>query len=159
MTFISLPLIANLVMAILSSAMLVQSVRLLRSFRQIRTSGLADVVSALDRSTSEARTVLTELRITLSTEMGANQKTVTEAMALRDELAMMTEMGNATAERILTSVQASRILAVAEAAQKEAATSTAITVTAPTPSAAASPVPGLGPTPRPWTSVSAKTIS
>lgn len=110
---LSAPLVANLIMAILSVAMLIQSTRLMRSVRQLRSSGLQDVVGAFDRATTEAKAVLTELRSTLAEDIHSNQLLIEKASELRDELEMMIEMGNATAERILTAAETSRTAAEA----------------------------------------------
>lgn len=116
---LSAALVANLIMAILSAAMLIQSVRLMRSFRQLRTSGLSEVIGAIDRATTEATAVLNELRTTLAEDINANRQLVAKAAELRDELEMMSEMGNATAERILGAVEASRLNALADLARSE----------------------------------------
>ncbi|MEN9931779.1 MAG: hypothetical protein RIS17_352 [Pseudomonadota bacterium] len=102
-------LTANVVMAILSAAMLVQSIRLLRGFEQLRASGLNEVVRALQRATVEASAVLNELRHTLGSDIDASSRILEEAIAIRDELAMIVEMGDATAERIVAAVDAARI--------------------------------------------------
>lgn len=102
-------LTANVVMAILSAAMLVQSIRLLRGFEQLRASGLNEVVRALQRATVEASAVLNELRHTLGSDIDASSRILEEAIAIRDELAMIVEMGDGTAERIVAAVDAARI--------------------------------------------------
>jgi hypothetical protein len=100
---------ANLVMAVLSAAMFVQSIRLLRGFQQLRASGLNEVVEALQRATAEASTVLEKLQHTLASDVGASRKSLEEAMTLRDELSIMVEMGDSTAERIVAAVDNVRI--------------------------------------------------
>lgn len=91
----------NLITILFCMAVLVQSVRLMRSLKQVREVGLEDTVGALDVATAQARTVLNGLRQTLATDGTANLRALGEAREIRDELDVMVGIANAIAERLL----------------------------------------------------------
>lgn len=93
-------LLTNVLCMILSVAVLVQSVRMMRSLRTVKDGALTDVVTALDKATSQARLVLSDMKKTLGTDAAANARLIEQARELRDELNVMIGMGDATAERI-----------------------------------------------------------
>lgn len=98
MTFASF---TNLVVAGLCVAVLLQSVRMMRSIRAMKTGDLGDTIRSLDRATSQARQVLGELKDVLTTDGAANFRTIASGETLRDELSVMVGIGNAVADRIM----------------------------------------------------------
>ena len=113
MTFATL---TNIVLILLCGAVLVQSVRMMRSFETLKKGGLKDVVDALDKSTAQARSVLGDLKETLRTEGAANARTVAKGEEMREELTVMVGIANAVAERIVETVEAAPKQAKAEEA-------------------------------------------
>lgn len=103
MTFVTF---SNLVLMLLCVAVIVQSIRLTRSFQAIRSSALNDSVAQLDRATGQAKAVLAELKTLLSTDGVAQTRAIRDGEALRDELSVMVGIGNAVAERIMEAVAA-----------------------------------------------------
>ncbi|WP_206186035.1 DUF6468 domain-containing protein [Sphingosinicella sp. BN140058] len=103
MTFATL---TNIVLILLCGAVLVQSVRMMRSFETMKKGGLKEVVEALDKATGQARHVLGDLKETLRTEGAANARTVAKGEEMREELVMMVGIANAVAERIVQTVEA-----------------------------------------------------
>ena len=103
MTFATL---TNIVLMLLCGAVLVQSVRMMRSFETLKKGGLKDVVEALDKSTAQARLVLGDLKETLRTEGAANARSVAKGEEMREELTVMVGIANAVAERIVETVEA-----------------------------------------------------
>lgn len=97
-------------------AVLVQSVRLMRSLKQVREVCLNDTIGALDTATAQASTVLDGLRRTLSTDGAANLRTLDEARAIRDELDVMIGIANAIAERLLDTASSAHPSSEREAA-------------------------------------------
>ena len=102
MTFATL---TNIVLILLCGAVLVQSIRMMRSFEALKKGGLKDVVEALDKSTSQARVVLGDLKDTLRTEGAANARSVAKGEEMREELTVMVGIANAVAERIIETVE------------------------------------------------------
>ncbi len=95
----------NIIVILVGGAVLVQSVRIMRSFQAVKNGGLKEMVTALDRATAQARSVLADLKETLRTEGAANARTVAQGENVRDELAVMVGIANAAAERMLEAVQ------------------------------------------------------
>lgn len=95
----------NIIVILVGGAVLVQSVRIMRSFQAVKNGGLKEMVAALDRATAQARSVLADLKETLRTEGAANARTVAQGENVRDELAVMVGIANAAAERMLETVQ------------------------------------------------------
>lgn len=106
MTFVS---VTNILLCLLCVGVLVQSARMLRSFRTVRTSDLGETVKQLDRATDQARQVLSDLRRVLATEGQASAHGLSVAEALRDELSLMVGIGNAVAERLAEAAQAVKV--------------------------------------------------
>ena len=104
----SFAVFTNLIVILLCAAVLVQSVRMMRSFRAVKDGGLQSVVEALDKSTAQARAVLSDLKDTLRTDAAANARVVAEGEAMREELAVMVGIANAVAERIMESVESKK---------------------------------------------------
>lgn len=100
----SIALLANVLTIILCMAVLVQSVRMMRSLRTVKDGALTQVVSALEKATTEARAVLSDMKQTLGTDCAQHARLVQRARELRDELAVMTGIADAAAERIVSAV-------------------------------------------------------
>ena len=93
----------NIITIIFCLAVLVQSVRMMRSLEAVKGASLAQTVQALDASTGQAKLVLSELKQTLSTDVAANFRSMASAESIRDELTLMIGIANATADRLLES--------------------------------------------------------
>jgi len=93
-------LVTNFACMILCCAVLVQSMRLMRSLRAVKDGSLGQVVQSLDKATGLARAVLSDMKTTLGRDVAANAATLDEAKAIRDELNVMIGIGDAIAERI-----------------------------------------------------------
>ena len=95
-------------MIVICSAVLIQSARMMRSLKAMRDAGMQEMITALDRSTSEARAVLDGLKIALASDINSCNVIVGKAVELREELAVMTGIANAVAERIVDAVGQSK---------------------------------------------------
>lgn len=93
-------LLTNFACMILCCAVLVQSMRLMRSLRAVKDGSLGQVVQSLDKATGLARAVLSDMKTTLGRDAAANAATLDDAKAIRDELNVMIGIGDAIAERI-----------------------------------------------------------
>lgn len=100
----TIALAANLMTSILCAAVLVQSVRMARRLNTVKDGDLPRMVAALDNATGEARAVLSELKRTLGTDCAQHARQVEHARELRDELEIISGIGNAAAERILAAM-------------------------------------------------------
>jgi len=90
----------NLVLVIACLCVLVQSVRMDRRIRTLRDNNLSEAVVRLDRATYQARLVLEDLRSVLANDVTVRAEGAAAADAMREELAMMVDIGNSVAERI-----------------------------------------------------------
>lgn len=116
--------LTNLVLIGLCIAVVVQNIRVMRRFRDIKKGDLGNMVQALDRSTVQARMVLDELKDILSIDGAANARTIASGESLREELSVMVGIGNAVAERIMeaaANASERKQAAAAIAAQRPAA--------------------------------------
>ena len=112
----NLAMLANLVTALLCLAVLVQSVRMMRSLKSVKEGALTEVVGALDRSTNEARAVLSDLKLTLAASSGS-ARTLEQSREMADELGVMIGIADASAERLMeASAAATRATAGGEVA-------------------------------------------
>lgn len=93
-------LLVNSLVAILCVAVIVQSFRVQRSLAALRSSGLPDMVRALDKSTGEARTVLSQLTGALREDTVAGAAVLADGRTVREELTVMVGIANAVAERL-----------------------------------------------------------
>ena len=93
----------NIITVIFCLAVLVQSVRMMRSLEAVKGASLQQIVQALDAATTQARVVLSELKQTLSTDAASTARTLANAESIRDELTVMVGIANATADRLLES--------------------------------------------------------
>jgi hypothetical protein len=64
----SIALLANVLTIILCMAVLVQSVRMMKSLRTVKDGALTQVVEALQIATVQARAVLSDMKHTLGTD-------------------------------------------------------------------------------------------
>lgn len=103
----SLSMLVNIMTIILCAAVLVQSMRMLRSLKAIRGGAMTEMVTALDASTTQARRVLSELKAALGECVGSAQA-VMDAKAICDELTVMTGIANASAERMVDAANGAR---------------------------------------------------
>ena len=97
----SFTVFTNLITVLFCIAVLVQSVRMMRSLKQVREGQLDRTVGALDTATTKAQAVLSELKQTLTTEGAANARTLGDAREVREELNVMIGIANAMAERLI----------------------------------------------------------
>ncbi|MET3713140.1 hypothetical protein ABIC65_003859 [Sphingomonas trueperi] len=118
----SIALFANVLTIILCVAVLVQSMRMMRSLRAVKEGALTDVVKALDHATVQARSVLSDMKATLGTDCARHARLVEQARDLRDELSDMIGIADSACERIVSAVSLANALRVAgeEAAAQEA---------------------------------------
>lgn len=100
----SLALLANALTMIFCMAVLVQSVRMMKSLRTVKDGALTETVTALQNATAQARAVLSDMKHTLGTEAAQNARVVEQARALRDELSDMIGIADGACERIVNSV-------------------------------------------------------
>lgn len=99
--------LANIVTIILCGAVLVQSVRMMRSLKAVRGGAIAEVVAALDRSTGQARVVLSELKTALG-DCAGSARVLADGKAIADELTVMVGIANASADRMAETANAAR---------------------------------------------------
>lgn len=97
----SLTLVTNLVVMILCAAVLVQSVRMMRSFKVVRDTSMKQTVETLDHATARARHVLADMKELLAKDCAANARVIAEGKEILDELSVMIGIGNSVAERIV----------------------------------------------------------
>ena len=96
----SFEILTSVATMIFCSAVLVQSVRMMRSLRAVKDGALTEVVGALDKSTAQARVVLSELRETLH-DCATSARSLADAREIAEELSVMIGIANASAERIV----------------------------------------------------------
>ncbi len=103
MTFASF---TNIVVAVLCTMVILQSIRMIRNVRAIQFGDLSETIRSLDHATAQARGVLRELKDVLTTDGAATIRTFTSGETLRDELSVMVGIGNAVADRIMDAASA-----------------------------------------------------
>ena len=113
-------LMTNLACTLLCCAVLVQSMRLMRSLRAVKDGSLGEVVQSLDKATGLARAVLSDMKTTLSRDMSTNAQMLDEAKAIRDELNVMIGIGDAIAERIANASSAANAVAAEKTEESDA---------------------------------------
>ena len=91
----------NVLVMMLCIAVLVQSVRMMRSLKAVKEGALKETVAALDNATREAKIVLGELKKTLQNDCAHNARTLVDGGKMLEELTMMIGIGNSVAERII----------------------------------------------------------
>jgi hypothetical protein len=116
----SFAILANALTMILCMAVLVQSVRMMRSLRTVKDGALTEVVTALEKATAGARSVLSEMKITLGTDCAQHARLVDQARGLRDELSDMIGIADSACERVVNSVSLANALRTAEAEEEAA---------------------------------------
>lgn len=100
----SLALLANALTMIFCMAVLVQSVRMMRSLRTVKDGALTETVNALEKATAGARAVLADMKSTLGTDCAQHARLVEQARDLRDELSDMIGIADGACERIVNAV-------------------------------------------------------
>jgi hypothetical protein len=115
----SLAILANVLTMILCLAVLVQSVRMMRSLRTVKDGALTEVVGSLEKATAGARAVLSEMKATLGTDCAQHARLVEKARDLRDELSDMIGIADAACERVVNAVSAANAVRTPEAAQAD----------------------------------------
>lgn len=98
---------ANVLTMLLCTAVVVQSMRMMRSLNALKRNDLGQMVSALDQSTVQARLVLSELKGTL-TQYSSRAGDTARAKAISDELRMMIDIADSTAERLVDAAAVAR---------------------------------------------------
>ena len=151
----SFTVFTNLITVLFCIAVLVQSVRMMRSLKQVREGQLDRTVGALDLATSKAQGVLSELKQTLSIEGTANARALGDAREVREELHLMIGIANAMAERLIEAAS------VGSAQENKAATAPTKTAKATRPARTRStrPMQSKGDTPKAPKAAGAKTKS
>ena len=93
----------NIITAIFCFAVLVQSLRMMRSLDAVKDAGAAlpQMIKGLDAATGQASKVLADLKETLRTDGSANAYVLSQAIEIRDELSVMVGIANATADRLV----------------------------------------------------------
>lgn len=92
--------IINAILSGLCVIVVVQSLRMVKSVREIRNLSLDESIAQIDAATSRAQAVLTELKMILSSTTAVQNRAIVEGEALRDELELMIGIGNSVADRI-----------------------------------------------------------
>jgi ribosomal protein S13 len=116
----SFAILANVLTIILCLAVLVQSMRMMRSLRTVKDGALTDVVKSLETATGLARAVLSDMKTTLSTDCARHARLVDQARDLRDELSDMIGIADSACERIVDAVGIANAHRVVEAADEVA---------------------------------------
>lgn len=115
----SFAILANALTMILCMAVLVQSVRMMRSLRTVKDGALTEVVTALEKATAGARSVLSEMKSTLGTDCAQHARLVDQARDLRDELSDMIGIADAACERVVNVVGLANAVRSAEAVDSD----------------------------------------
>ncbi len=90
----------NIVTMLFCLAVLVQSVRMMRSLKTVQDGALSTVIDTLDLATAQARQVLDEFKATLAT-CAASERIVREGQDMAEELSVMIGIADASAERLV----------------------------------------------------------
>ncbi|NIJ20836.1 hypothetical protein FHS95_002528 [Sphingomonas naasensis] len=114
----SFALLANVLTMIFCMAVLVQSVRMMRSLRTVKDGALTEVVTALEKATAGARAVLSEMKATLGTDCAQHARLVEQARGLRDELSDMIGIADAACERVVNAVSLANAVRSTEASDE-----------------------------------------
>lgn len=96
--------VTNIMTMLFCTAVLVQSVRLMRCLKAVKGEDFGEMVIALDDATTQARKVLADLRETLRVDCAANARAIASGTAMREELTVMAGIADAVAERIVDAV-------------------------------------------------------
>lgn len=97
---------SNIVVSLLCVGVLIQVTRMIFALRTFQRSDIGQTVAALDHATERAAAALSELRHVLATEVAANNRSLSNGEALRDELSVMVGVGNNIADRIMEAAAA-----------------------------------------------------
>jgi len=116
----SFALLANVLTMIFCMAVLVQSVRMMRSLRTVKDGALTETVTALEKATAGARAVLSEMKTTLGTDCAQHARLVDQARGLRDELSDMIGIADSACERVVNAVSLANAVRSSDTAEDEA---------------------------------------
>lgn len=83
---------------------LVQTSRLMRNIKILRSTDFKQMIVALDRSAAEARQVIVDMKETLGGCVAANNLSLETAQDLRDELSLMAQVANSAGDRLLDAI-------------------------------------------------------
>src|SRR3569623_1049879 len=111
----TLAVFADLLTMSFCLAVLVQSVRMMRSLRAVKDGALTNTVEALDKATDQARAVLSAMKAMLRGECAENARLVDVARGLRDELSTMSGLADSASERIVEVVGTANAISAAAA--------------------------------------------
>ncbi len=98
---------ANMLTMMFCTVVIVQSLRMMRALNALKRNDLGQMVSALDQATVQARLVLSELKGTL-TQYSSRVGDTARAKAISDELRMMIDIADSTAERLVDAAASAR---------------------------------------------------
>lgn len=98
---------ANLLTMLFCTIVFIQSIRMMRALNALKRNDLGQVVATLDQATVQARLVLSELKGTL-THYARGTHDAARAKAVADELKMMIEIADSTAERLVDAAARAR---------------------------------------------------
>jgi len=116
----SFALLANVLTMIFCMAVLVQSVRMMRSLRTVKDGALTETVTALEKATAGARAVLSEMKTTLGTDCAQHARLVDQARGLRDELSDMIGIADSACERVVNAVSLANAVRSGDTAEDQA---------------------------------------
>jgi hypothetical protein len=88
----------------LCAGVLVQTSRLMRHIKILRSTDFKQMILALDRSSEQARQVISEMKESLGGCVAANNLSLETAQDLRDELSLMAQVANSAGDRILETI-------------------------------------------------------
>lgn len=80
---------------------LVQTSRLMRNIKMLRSINFKQMILAVDRSAEQARQVTYEMKEALGGCVAANNLSLEAAQDLRDELSLISEVANSAGDRML----------------------------------------------------------
>ncbi len=102
---IELSTFINICLGMLCIAVMVQCVRLDRALKAVTSSDMGKNVSALDAATNRAKSVLNEMKSTLSSDGVACARAVEEAKEASQELSLMVKIGSSMADRLIEAAE------------------------------------------------------
>ena len=94
----------NILTIVLCIGVLVQSMRMSRHLKAMKSAGLSEMVAALDHSTTQARLIVAELRTLLRGEGASQLRSIEKGKEITDELNVIIGIADAAAERIIGAV-------------------------------------------------------
>lgn len=105
--------VTSMILIVLCSGVMFQTLRLTRLLRAMRPSEFAKVIAPIDQSTAASRAMLDELRLSLAAEAEEQAATLESSLkvrreldALREELSIIIGVGDSVADRITAAISA-----------------------------------------------------